>query len=185
MDRPDQLNLPDDPAFLPDFDMNLDLSMFEVSTSTSGYSGSMIPLSFPSSRSSLAMEPIQEAALVFPSAETPLAGDFSGFGFAGDTSSVLKVASRADRVSVFENIGMIEDPGFEFDFDAKGNLVEQPTTGERERVFRSTADPASKSWIDSAISAEIRQEHEAGLHGAQVRLRRSFDEANFFNSRTV
>jgi meiotic recombination protein REC8 len=180
VDRPDQLNLPDDPAFLPDFDMNLDLSTFEVSTSTSGFSSSMTPLSFPSGRSSLAIEPIQEAALVFPSAETPLAVDFSGFAFAGDTGSVLKTANRADRVSMFEDTGMIEDPGFEYDFDAKGNLVEYATRRERQRVSHSIADPASKTWIASAISGQIREEQETSLQGAQVRRGSSFDEANIF-----
>ena len=167
--RPDQLNLPDDPAFLPDFDMILDLSMFHTPTDTSGSSSSMTPLSFLSSRSSMAREPIEHPVLVLPLADTPLGGDLGGYGFGGDTSSAIKTASRAGRGSAFEDTGVIEDPGFEF--DAEGNLVIEPAAGgERESPAHSATGPASKLGSDSAISAQVRKEHEAGLQGVQVYL---------------
>jgi hypothetical protein len=158
--------------------MNLDLSMFDISTDTSGYSSSITSPSFLSSHSSLAREPSGEPALVFPSADTPLGGDLGGFGFGGDTSSALRTASRADRMSVFEDTGMIEDPGFEFDFDAEGNLVEHPTIRERDGVAPLATGPGSKLGSDSAISAQVRQEYEASLQGAQVCLARSFAKAD-------
>lgn len=176
--RPDQLNLPDDPAFLPDFDMNLDLSRFDISTDTAGCSDSMTPPSFLSSRSSMVREAIEELALVFPSAVTQLSGDLGGLGFGGDTSSAHKTASRADRVSVFEDTGMIEDPGFEFEFDADGNLFEHPTAGQRAFVAPSATDIAVKHGSDSAVSGQVREEHEAGLQGAQVCLIGLFAEAD-------
>jgi hypothetical protein len=165
--RLQQLNLPDDPTFLPDFDMNLDLSMFGISTGSSTGSGSMIPPSYLSSRSSVAREPIEEPALVFPSVDTPR-GELGVFGFGGDTSLAFKTASRASGVSVFEDTGMIEDPGFEF--DAEGNVVELPEAGVRENA---APGPVSKLGSDSAISAQVRREHEAGLYGAQVCLNSS------------
>jgi hypothetical protein len=168
--RLQQLNLPDDPAFLPDFDMNLDLSMFGISTGSSSGLGSITPPSCLSSRSSVAREPMTEPALVFPSVETPR-GELGVFGFGGDTNSAFKTASRAGGVSVFEDTGMIEDPGFEF--DAEGNVVELPEAGVRENAVPSAPGPVSKLGSDSAISAQVRREHEAGLYGAQVCLKGS------------
>jgi hypothetical protein len=168
--RLQQLNLPDDPAFLPDFDMNLDLSMFGISTGSSTGSGSMTPPSFLSSHSSVAQEPMEGPALVFPSVDTPK-GELGVFGFGGDISSAFKTASRAGGVSVFEDTGMIEDPGFEF--DAEGNVVELPEAGVRENAAPSAPGPVSKLGSDSAVSAQVRREHEAGLYGAQVCLKSS------------
>ena len=171
MYRPEQLNLPDDPAFLPDFDMDLDLSMFDTRTNASSYSESLTPPSFLSSRSSVMREPIEDAALVFPSTNTPLGGDLGGYGFRGDTSSAIKTASQAGRASAFEDTGVIEDPGFEF--DAEGNLVIEHASGERESVVPSVAAPVSKLGIDLAVSTQVRQEHEAGLRGVRACLRQS------------
>ena len=171
MYRLDQLNLPDDPAFLPDFDMDLDLSMFDIQTNASGYSESLTPPSFLSSRSSVAREPVEDHALVIPSADTPLGGDLGGYGFMGDTSSAIKTASRADRVSAFEDTGVIEDPGFEF--DAEGNLVIEPASGEKKSVVPSVAGPVSKLGSDSAVSTQVHQEHEAGLRSVQACVRQT------------
>jgi hypothetical protein len=166
--RLQQLNLPDDPAFLPDFDMNLDLSMFGLSTGSSSESGFTTPPYCLSSRSSVAREPMEEPALVLPSVDTPR-GELGVFGFAGDTNLAFKTASRAGRVSVFEDTGMIEDPGFEF--DAEGNVVQLPKAEVRENVAPSAPGPVSKLSSDLAISAQVRREHEAGLYGAQVCLK--------------
>lgn len=147
-------------------DMNLDLSIFETSPDTSHRSSMMSPPSFLSSRSSQPREPTEEPALVFPSTDTPAGGDLGRIGFVGDTSSALKTGSKAGRTSVFEDTGVIEDPGFEF--DGEGNLVTLPLPAERENVAASVTGPASRLGSDSAISARVRQEHEAGLQGAQV-----------------
>ena len=166
--RLQQLNLPDDPAFLPDFDMNLDLSMFDISTDSWSGSGSVTPPSYLSRRSSVAQEPMEEPALVFPSIDTPR-GELDMFGFGDDTSLALKTSIRADRVTVIEDTGMIEDPGFEF--DAEGNVVELPEVGARESATTSAPGPVSKLGNDSIINAQVRLEHEAGLYGAQVCLK--------------
>ena len=129
----------------------------------------MLPPLFLSTRSSQLVEPIEEPALVFPSTDTAPGRDFGGIGFAGDTSSALKTGSRTAQVSVLEDTGIIEDPGFEF--DPEGNMVVLPSTAEGEGVIPPTAGPASRLGSDSAISARVRQEHEAGLQGAQVRTR--------------
>jgi hypothetical protein len=71
---------------------------------------------------------------------------------------------------------MIEDPGFEYDFDAEGNLVEHPTAGDRERAAPSATGRATRLGSDSAVAVQVRQGYEAALRVVQVRLKRSFTE---------
>ena len=140
--------------------------MFDMSSDVSGYSGSMAPLSC----SSVAREPVLEPALVLTSTDTAPGNGFGGFRV-GETSSALRTASRANRVSVFDDTGMIEDPGFEYDFDAEGNLVEHPTAGEKERAAPSATGRASRLGSDSVTAVQVRQGHEAALRVVQVRLK--------------
>jgi hypothetical protein len=73
---------------------------------------------------------------------------------------------------------MIEDPGFEYDFDAEGNLIEHPTAGERELDLPPATNLVRKPGSDLAISAQVRQGHEATPGFGQVRLDRSFTRAS-------
>ncbi len=157
--------------------MHLNFSNFSFSPGTSRRSSLMSPPSFLSSRSSLPAETLEELALVLPSTNTPSVRDLGigRLGFAGDTSSALKTGSRAGRVSVFEDTGIIEDPGFEI--DPEGNFVELLPAGQRESVAPSAPGPASRLGSDSAISARVHQEHEIGLQGAQVRRKSPFRHA--------
>lgn len=66
-----------------------------------------------------------------------------------------------------EDTGGIEDNGFEF--DQYGNIIEAPLAGQRESIAPSSTRPASRLGSDSAVSARVRQEHEAGVQGVQVR----------------
>ena len=127
----------------------------------------MSPQSFLSSRSSHAANLRDEPVLVFPSTDTAPDGSLAGFGFAGDTSSALRTESKAGRISVFEDTGLIEDPGFEF--DAEGNIVDLPRVTDRESALATAGAPRSRVGSDSGISARVREEHEAGLQGVQVR----------------
>jgi hypothetical protein len=147
--------------------------MFNMSSDVSGYSGSMAPLSLLSSCPSVAREPVVEPVLVLTSTDTTPGNGFGGFRF-GETNSAVRTASRANRVSIFEDTGMIEDPGFEYDFDAEGNLVEHPTAGEKERAAPSATGRASRLGNDSAVAVQVRQDHEAALRVVQARLKRSF-----------
>ena len=165
--RPDQLNLPDDPAFLPDLDMNFDLSPFDISTDTSRRSSLLSPPSLLSSRSSHVEEAAEEPGPVLPSAGTS-SRSVPG-GFAGDTSSAVKAGSRVDHPSIFEDTGLIEDPGF--GFDEEGNMVMIPAATERPEG-EETAAPArgreSRIATDSGIGATLEQQLAEGLHVGEV-----------------
>jgi hypothetical protein len=173
--RPDQLNLPDDPAFFPDFDMTLDLSMFDISSEVSGSSSSVTPPSLLSSYSVM-RDPVPEPVLILTPTDTAAGSGFGGFRFR-DTSPAPRTASRTDRVSAFEDTGMVEDPGFEYDFDAEGNLIEHPTAGAREHDLPSATSLVRRPGSELAISAEVRQGHVATPGLGQVRLDRSFTRA--------
>lgn len=146
--------------------MNLDLSMFDTSTNVSRRSSLMSPPSFLSSRSSQLVELVEEAALIFPSNDSPSNTGLGSFGLGGGTSSALRTRSKVGRLSVFEDTGFIADPGFEF--DAEGNAVDLPPPADRASIAASATGPASRIESDSAVSAQVRLDHEVGLQGAQV-----------------
>lgn len=124
--------------------------------------------SFLSTCSVEARELVQEPILLFPSTDTPPGNDLGWCGVEGATSSAITTVSRARRFSVFEDTGMIDDPGYEFGFDAEGNIVEHPTQGEREPAAPSATIPARKPGSDLATSAPERPERDAGRQSAEV-----------------
>ena len=122
--RPEQLNLALDPYFLPDIDINFDLSAFGFNSEGSSPSrdGSSL-LSLPSSQSSLHADEEADGLGVhidIPSFSTP-GVDIGGFDLPlrAGTSSAAKTGSRADRLpSIFgEEPAIIDDPMFDVDDD--------------------------------------------------------------------
>ena len=161
--RPDQLNLQDDPAFLPDFDINLDLSLFDLPLERSFSRGSsQLPSLAGSSHASLSDH---EPQLELPSDETTDLG-IGGFEFSAGTSSVRRLGSNFRAHSIFEELGIINDP--EFDIDADGNLF-TPTQRQQQSDIAQAAFslgvPGSKSGNSTGITDRVRAEHEAGLQG--------------------
>jgi meiotic recombination protein REC8 len=159
--RPDQLNLQDDPAFLPDFNINLDLSLFDLPLERSFSRGSsQLPSLADSSRASLSDH---EPQLELPSDETPGLG-IGGFEFGAGTSSVGRLGSNVRAHSIFEEPGIINDP--EFDIDADGNLF-TPTQRQQQSDIAQAAFslgvPGSKYGDSTGITDRVRAEHEAGL----------------------
>ena len=121
------MNLPDDPAFLPELNLDLDLSLFNIPTEFSRGSSIISPAFGESSAPSERTEDIEEPQLVFPSADTPV--PFSaGAGFG--TSSAIQSTGAAGRPATFEELGVIEDPLF--DVDDAGEIVHLPTAAEKE-----------------------------------------------------
>jgi hypothetical protein len=169
MHRPDQLNLPDDPAFMPELDLNFDLSVFDIPLETSGSLSLMSPPSLMSSRSSQQAEEVDiEPALELPSGDTSLAAGLGGFeiGMAAGLSSAARSESRALRPSVLEEGTGIMDVGWEF--DEHGNMIETTQAPNPAAVVTSAEDIlGTRLGTDSAISARVRQEHADGLHVAQ------------------
>ncbi|KAL2393307.1 Protein arg-6, mitochondrial [Exophiala dermatitidis] len=124
--RPEQLNLAEDPYFIPDLDINFDLAAFGISSGGSGstVSGRSSPGTWLSSRSSLLVDDDdEEPGLEISSLDTPGGGGFGMLGtdFGAGTSSVLKTGSRAGHPrppSLFEEEpAIIDDPIFDIDDD--------------------------------------------------------------------
>lgn len=168
MRRPEQLNLPDDPAFMPELDLNFDLSAFDMPLQPSGRSSFMSPPSLVSSRSSQQAEEeeevMEEPALELPSGGTSLAGGLAGFGLGFDAGA--SSVGRSVGPSVLGEESGIMDVGWEF--DEHGNMVD---TGQAPKspTAEAPADDVfgSRMGTDSAISARVRQEHAEGLRAAQ------------------
>jgi len=165
--RPEQLNLPDDPLFLPELDMNFDLLAFDTHNGSSTRSSVMSPPSFRSSHSGIGTQPGDEPALILPPAGTPLDIQPVGFGFPGDTRSGLKSGNRPHLVSVFEDTGIVENPLFEF--DEEGNMVDLPPATEPISASPSAIGPVSRVGSELGLTDRVRREHEAGFQVANVR----------------
>lgn len=82
--RPEQLNLAEDPAFIPDLDMNFDLTAFGFSSDDSSMANVMSPRTAASSQSSMypgkdqEEDEAEELEPAMPSYDTP-GGDIGGF----------------------------------------------------------------------------------------------------------
>jgi hypothetical protein len=167
-DRLDQLNLPDDPAFMPELDLNFDLSAFEIPLQSSGRSSLLSPPSLVSSRSSQQGEEqdVEEPALELPSGDTSLGAAFGHFdlGLAAALGSVARSESRAG-LSVLEEETGIMDVGWEF--DEYGNMVETVQAPKLATEVPSADDAiVGRIATDSALSASVRQEHAQGIEAA-------------------
>ena len=166
MRRSDQLNLPDDPTFMPELDLNFDLSAFDTPLRTSGRSSLMSPPSLVSSRASQQAEEedFGEPALELPSADTSLGAGLGGFdlGLPAGLSSVGRSESRVPGPSVLEEETGIMDVGWEF--DEHGNMIETAQAPKPAAVVSSADDvPLSRVLPESEINARVRQEHVEGL----------------------
>jgi len=164
--RPEQLVLQDDPAFLPEFDLpnlDLDLSIFEASTQGSSKRTSIISAKSKSSSQSSNQDGEDSVlGFVIRSSGSGDAG-IGGFMIAESEGTVTRRDIRpADDAEGFF-------PDVDFNFDAEGNLIE---LGDVEPVPASQAEPAmTRIRSDSAASARVRQEHHEGLLAGQQAVR--------------
>ncbi|KAL9108012.1 MAG: hypothetical protein Q9227_007117 [Pyrenula ochraceoflavens] len=157
--RREQLTLPEDPFFSLDQAINFDISVFDEPGDTQ--TSSLLDLPSFSSVSSRTKDP----QLMLPSSETPPAPGF-GFGLSGEMSSVSRtVGSAARPASIFEEFGLLPDPGFYF--DEEGNEVQ----GSPQRIspvlsYMPRSDNRAES--ESAIERRVREGRETDLNTAAV-----------------
>ncbi|KAL2429064.1 hypothetical protein ABEF95_003256 [Exophiala dermatitidis] len=171
--RPEQLNLAEDPYFIPDLDINFDLAAFGISSGGSGstVSGRSPPSTWLSSRSSLPVDDDEEEpGLEISSLDTPGGAGFGMLGadFGAGTSSVIKTGSRAEHPrppSLFEEEpAIIDDPIFDIDDDG----VLQPAMP----VSGGDIDIQSSDWVGDqgqGPQGQVEDEAMAG-GGAESRL---------------
>lgn len=168
--RPDQLNLPDDPAFMPELDLNFDLSAFGTPITTPGRSSLMSPPSLISSRSSqqAAEGEVQEPSLELPSGNTSHGGGFGefDFGLAPGMQAAERSENKGPDPSVLDEETGILDVGWEF--DEHGNMIETAQTPRPTAVGPAgERAPATRIGTDSGLTARVRQEHVEGSQAPQ------------------
>ena len=149
--RPEQLVLPDDPSFLPEFalappahlaDFDLDLDFL---ITHSGESQSLTPFGSQSSSQASAL-----GGLVLPTSSPDQPG---GFELVGDDG----LAGRSGLLGA-DDLIQLEEPDFTFDID--GNYVEGPPS----KVAAGTPAAQRSTGIhsDAGASARVRREHQEG-----------------------
>ena len=163
---PDQLIIPDDPAFVPDFalpGLDIDLSALDISSDSSRRSSI---LSFHSQRSSLSSQPDGDKAvwgLIIPSSDSGGAGDLGGFILPSDNPSSAQRSARIGGLLEDEDEGFNLDPGFTIDAD--GNLIEENTPN-----LAAAPSGGVRLGSDSAASGRVRQELLEGLEAGQYQV---------------
>ena len=165
--RSEALNLPEDPACMPELDMDFDLSAFDLPSDTSRAPSILSSQTMGSSQTSIQGPQDEEPGLVLPSIDTP--GDVGGFdaNWGGGTSSVAKLASKTGADNILQESAIIEDPEFEIAED--GSIVALPSREERARQSAvPSATGEGRGASDSAVSARVRAEHAAGMADDQV-----------------
>ena len=172
--RPEHLNLPDDPAFMLDLDMNFDLSAFNIPdlSSTSRSPSVLSARTLASSQTSHGVDE-DEPVLELPSMDTP--DNHGGFdlNFGIGTSSALKSGSKTGTVIDAEEPGIIEDP--EFEMTADGDLVPIP----RLESFSGGSEAPQvgvegRGASGSAVGARVSAAHVAENVDFDVSLRSMF-----------
>ena len=173
-DRPDQLNLPYDPAFLPDLDFNFDFPALGSVSGSSSRSSLMSPSSLVSSQSSMAEESddqMEHIALELPSHDSSIGADYGGMQLAPSMSPGLSSGAviPGHFLAMDEDSGIV-DAGFEVDPD--GNLVDfsepqgpdPPTTKAPETPLGAAAPwPAVSAASQSDIGVGAQASSEVSL----------------------
>ncbi|KAF1978109.1 hypothetical protein BU23DRAFT_595909 [Bimuria novae-zelandiae CBS 107.79] len=152
--RPDQLVMPDDPSFLPEFAMpppellaELHLGRALSPLCVSGESQSLTPFADQQDPST----PAPAAGLILPTSSSVGPG---GFDLQGNGPS--SIGGHGD----FADEEMIDAP--DFTFDENGEFVDLT---EANMVHGTpAAQGGSNMHSDAGASAKVRQEHEDGLH---------------------
>ena len=168
--RPEHLNLPEDSAFIPELDLNFDLSAFDLSSEPSHASSILSPYSFASSQTILGNLGLEEEAglgLQLPSLNTP--SGYGGFDVdIGGTSSVkLQSAIKPTVGPVLEESSILDDAEFEIAEDGSIVPVSRHQPGARQSEAQEIAGKGN-AVSESGFSDRVRAEHEAGLEERQV-----------------
>lgn len=117
--RPEQLNLAEDPYFIPDLDINFDLTIFGFPSDGSTASRSLSPSTLASSQSSLPANEANEPGLEIPSFDTT--GTIGAFDvdLGAGAGSIVRTGSRVGRppADFEEEPALIDEPVFDMDDD--------------------------------------------------------------------
>ncbi|KAK5191161.1 R8 protein [Exophiala xenobiotica] len=174
--RPEQLNIQEDPFFLPELHLNFDLAAFGFPSDDSTVSSAHSPRSLPSSQSSLQIgdeeEPEQEAGLDIPSYSTP--GGSGGFeGGSGATSSAVQSGSKAaQHSSVFgEEPLVLDEPVFDLGDD--GHL--HPAVSA-DLHGANLADQGLQDVFGEDVTGSDAPEAGTAAEDAQVQQNMPFDD---------
>ena len=150
----------DDPAFLPDFALDIDISALDLSTDDSSrLSSGLSAHSQHSSHSSRQDDDGSMLGLIIPTSDTGGAVEIGGFRLPSEQASSAQRNERLGRLLQDDAEAFELDPGFSF--DAGGNLIEEPIGGNADRP--SPGRPRS----ESATSTRVRQELEEGMRRGQ------------------
>lgn len=163
--RPEQLNVPDDPGFLPELDFTFDLSAFELpsdsqSSRVSSVLSSHLARSSQTSNHNIDLEEDADLQLEIPPIDTP--SGFGGMSVGGRMSAGAGSITQAALDDLYEDSPFIDDAEFEIAPD--GSLVAVET--DRSRVDSTTGN--GRAISESGFSARVRIEHEAGAAGVEV-----------------
>ncbi|KIV85458.1 hypothetical protein PV11_01151 [Exophiala sideris] len=127
--RPEQLNISEDPLFIPDLHLNFDLSGFGLTSEDFSVFGAPSPRTLPSSQSSLLLQEEEEDPQAEPGADIPCydtpygSGGIGGFEVAAGIISVRRSGSKAGQIpSVFDNEPVVHDEPV-FDVGDDGALL--------------------------------------------------------------
>lgn len=162
----DQLNIPEDPAFHIELDMNLDLAIFEIGTDTER-SSLLSPRTMVSSQTSLHTQNFEEAQMELPAIDDNdgdgfMDIDFGDFGGAA-TSSVRKSTGHMTSSIARAVSAVVEHPDFEIAED--GSLVMLPSieapsspTGANQQNLMEDIRPQ----VDNEIPDSDPYEADAG-----------------------
>ena len=145
--------------------LDLDLSALDLSTDESIRRSSI--LSLPSQRTSISSARGSDEAvfdLMIPSSSTHGAAELGGFVLPSEDRSSAQRNAHMRSILGEDEGGFDLDPGFTFDAD--GNIIDEhrPAPGTPAQV------PGVRLGSDSALSARVRQEIEAGMEAGQINV---------------
>ncbi|RMZ92574.1 hypothetical protein DV736_g182, partial [Chaetothyriales sp. CBS 134916] len=156
--KPDHLSLPEDPMFMPELDLNFDLSAFDC------LSHGTLATQEPGG-TSLQLASEDEPGPLSPSINMHRDVDYIEPNSVGALRSVAKSASHAGADNIIEESPIIDDPGFEIADD--GSIVLLPPRDDPFR--RDVALSAVDSLRDSVIGRTVRTDHENYMAYDQAR----------------
>ncbi|KAI9670917.1 MAG: hypothetical protein M1817_003802 [Caeruleum heppii] len=164
--RPEQLVLPDDPAFLPDIPwptIDLDFSTLDLSSASSHQSSDLSPYSRRSSQTSGRIDDVSQLGLVIPTSETGV-GDIDRLILPGEDFGRVRRESRLDIDGpVVEDEGDGYLPDVDFEFDAEGNVRDIGTDERADDRAAPDILTTTRFSRDSGASGRVRREHAEGL----------------------
>lgn len=159
------MNLPEDPAFNVDLDINFDLSAFDISTRSGGQSDTFSPCTAFTSQSFLLRSNEHTPSIILPS--TSNHDDFGVFNtdFEIDFGST---SAAAESAAIREESGFIENP--DFIIDDEGRILEIRVANEITGGPTSANSLRQELGADSGLTARIQGEHVVPINDEVCRL---------------